>query len=108
MSKAIKPPVHLSSESKKLWQAIVSEYRIDDAHGLHLLKTAMECNDRMRQAMEHIKKNGAVIADKFGQFKPNPSTVIERDSRSAMLSALRALNLDLEPLRDRPGRPGGK
>jgi hypothetical protein len=33
---------------------------------------------------------------------------VERDSRAQWLAALKALNLDLEPLHDKPGRPGGK
>jgi hypothetical protein len=30
---------------------------------------------------------------------------VERDQRAALVRCLRNLNLDLEPLRDRPGRP---
>jgi hypothetical protein len=33
---------------------------------------------------------------------------VERDSRSAMLAALRQLGIDLEPLNDAPGRPAGR
>jgi hypothetical protein len=34
--------------------------------------------------------------------------LVERDSKQTLLRNLRALNLDLEPLRDQPGRPPGK
>jgi hypothetical protein len=43
--------------------------------------------------------------DRFGAPKPHPLLPIERDSRQAFLAGMKALNLDLEPLRDRPGRP---
>ena len=45
--------------------------------------------------------------DRFGQVKSHPLLSVERDSRAQYLAALKALNLDLEPLRDKPGRPGG-
>jgi hypothetical protein len=47
------------------------------------------------------------VADRFGQPKVHPAVLIERDARGQMLAALRDLHLDLEPLRDRPGRPAG-
>jgi glutathione S-transferase len=47
------------------------------------------------------------MADRFGQPKPHPLLATERDARAQFLAALKALNLDLEPLRDRVGRPGG-
>ncbi len=44
--------------------------------------------------------------DRFVQRKPHPLLAAERDARAQMLAALKALNLDLEPLKDR-GRPPG-
>jgi len=32
---------------------------------------------------------------------------VERDQRAALIRALKALNFDLEAVRDRPGRPAG-
>lgn len=67
----------------------------------------MEAFDRMRGCQKIIEKDGAKLVDRFDQVKSHPLLAIERDSRAAMLAALKALNLDLEPLRDKPGRPGG-
>jgi hypothetical protein len=39
--------------------------------------------------------------------KPNPACTIERDARQGLLAALRALNLDVAPLKPL-GRPGGR
>lgn len=86
----------------------MKEYGIEDQAGLLILQTALESFDRMRLAEAILKKDGMTIMDRFGQPKAHPMTVVERDSRAAMLAALRQLNLDLEPLRDGPGRPGGR
>jgi hypothetical protein len=61
----------------------------------------------MREAQDAIKRDGATVMDRFKQPKAHPLLTVERDSRSAMLHALKALNLDLEPLKGAPGRPGG-
>jgi P27 family predicted phage terminase small subunit len=103
-----KPPAHLTKESKTIWREILSEYQIDDAAGYRILRTALEAFDRAQAAREAIDNQGMTIADKFGQIKPHPLLPIERDSRAAFLAGLKALNLDLEPLRDRPGRPEGR
>lgn len=102
-----KPTAALSREAKNWWREIVTEYGIADSGGLLLLRTALEALDRMRQAQKAIKTDGAVVRDRFGQPKPHPLLTIERDSRAAMIGALRALNLDVLPLHDRAGRPGG-
>jgi P27 family predicted phage terminase small subunit len=98
----------LSKEAKTWWRRLVNEYAIEDQAGRLLLQTALQSFDRMNEARDLIAKHGAVAADRWGQLRPNPACTIERDSRAAMLAALKALNLDIEPLRDRPGRPGGR
>jgi P27 family predicted phage terminase small subunit len=106
MKKSAKAPSNLSAEAKKMWREIQGEYQITDSGGLTILCTACEAFDRMRQAQKLIDTEGMVSADRFGQSKPHPAIVIERDSRGQMLAALKQLNLDLEPIRDR-GRPVG-
>lgn len=102
------PPSHLSTEAKALWRSLATEHEIDDAAGLLLLCTALEAFDRMRQSQAMIKAHGVAITDRYNQVKANPAVAAERDSRAAMLASLKALNLDMEPLRDSPGRPSGK
>jgi len=99
-----KPPAHLSRRARDWWKRIAGEWNLDDA-GLLILQSAMEAFDRMVEAQALIKKDGAVVEDRFGQLKVHPGALVERDSRSAMLAALKALHLDLEPLQDGPGRP---
>jgi P27 family predicted phage terminase small subunit len=96
-----KPPAHLRTAGKALWRDIVAQYRIHDAAGLALVTAAAEALDRIREAQAAIRQHGALVPDRYGVPKQNPACLLERDARAGMLSALRALNLDLEPLRDR-------
>ncbi len=69
------------------------------------LEAALESFDRMRESQRLLAAEGLVVRDRWGQAKPHPAAAIERDSRAAWLRGLAALGLDLEPLRDGPGRP---
>lgn len=107
-SRDVRPPAGLSVEAKGRWREVVAEYQIADAAGLQILATYCEAFDRMRGAQRRIKAEGQTFKDRFGQLRSHPLLVVERDARAAMLQALRAMNLDVEPLRDRAGRPGGR
>ncbi|MDD5007227.1 MAG: P27 family phage terminase small subunit [Syntrophorhabdaceae bacterium] len=98
----------LSKEAEKLRKSILSEYDISDSAGLQILNTALEAFDMMRDSQAQIKRDGLVITDRWGQSKAHPLCSVARDARAQFLQALKQLNLDLEPLRDAPGRPGGR
>lgn len=100
-------PSGLSPEAQRWWRSIVAEYQISDGAGLLLLQSALEALDRVRAAQAAIAADGLVQSGSKRQPRAHPLLAVERDARSAMLAALKALNLDLEPLRDRPGRPAG-
>jgi len=108
MNSTQKAPSHLTAEAKKIWREILDEYDVNDAAGLRILRVALEAFDRAQAARATIDKDGMTIKDKFDQTKPHPLLAVERDSRAAFLAGLKALNLDLEPLKDRPGRPAGR
>lgn len=99
-------PKNLSAEAKAWWRKLQNEYEITDQAGCLLLQTALEAFDRMRECQQTISNDGQTVKDRFEQDKAHPLLSVERDARSQMLSALKALNLDIEPLRDAPGRPG--
>jgi P27 family predicted phage terminase small subunit len=101
-------PKHLSRTAKAWFKKIQDEFEIQDETGKLLLQTAFEAYDRMKEAQETISNDGPVILDRFEQKKAHPLLSIERDSRAQMLAALKQLNLDLEPLQDKPGRPPGR
>ena len=103
----MKPPPHLGKDGKQIWEQLVSEFGIVDAGGLALVTIVGECRDRLTEAQALIKSHGAVIATATGALRSNPALKVEVDARNGMLAALRALNLDIEPLRDLPGRPAG-
>ena len=100
-------PPGLSNGAKQWYRRLMVEFEIKDEAGLLLLTTAMQALDRAESARVLLEKDGIVIVDRWGQQKLHPAAAVERDARSGMLQALKALNLDVEPLRDRPGRPGG-
>jgi P27 family predicted phage terminase small subunit len=102
-----KAPKGLTAEARRWWRAIQAEYAISDSAGLLLLQTAAEQFMRMRAEEAVIELEGSTVRDRFKQPKQHPAVVNAREARSAMLKCLRALNLDLEPIRDRVGRPGG-
>ena len=101
-------PDHLSPEARLIWKELTREYGIDDAGGLAILKTGLEAFDRATGARLAIDKEGMTVTDRFGALKPHPLLACERDARSQWLAALKQLCLDIEPLRDGPGRPTGR
>jgi P27 family predicted phage terminase small subunit len=103
-----KAPAKLSKEAQIFWKKIMDEYEINDEAGFLILQTALESFDRMRAAQTMIDKDGMVFYDRFLKPKVHPLCTVERDSRSQLLAGLKALNLDIEPLKDRVGRPGGR
>jgi len=108
MIKIARPPKHLSKESKSMWKKIISTYCIKDEAGLKILRATCEAFDRAQGAREQIDRDGLTFHDDKGKIKSHPLLPVERDNRAAFLAGFRHLNLDLEPLRDGPGRPGGK
>ncbi len=101
-SRLPKPPKKLSREAKQWWSKIVAEWSLDDP-GLMLLESAAggfstECATRR----PCWKKTAPLSSDRFGQLKAHPATLIERDSKGTLLRTMRALNLDLEPLNEKP------
>jgi phage terminase small subunit len=102
-----KPPKGLSVAARRLWRGLMAEYRLDDAAALAILTAGLEAFDRAAAAKALLDADGPVVEDRWGQKKVHPAASVERDNRAAFLAALKQLNLDVEPLRDGPGRPGG-
>lgn len=103
----ISPPRHLAPPERRWWSAMVKEVEIDDVAGLAVLTLAAERKRRAREAREMLDREGIVLRDRFGQAVPHPAAAIERGAITQLLACLKALNLDVEPLQPRPGRPAG-
>lgn len=106
----IRFPRYLSKEARTWWKRLSAEYEGDlsDPASQLLLETAFSSFDRWQQAIKTLKREGSIVKDRFGQKRAHPCIAVERDSKAMMISALRQLRLDLEPLNVRPGRPPGR
>lgn len=103
--KKIPAPSGLSKESEALWDGIMQEYQIADTAGLMLLETLCKLNDEIIECREMIEKEGLTVLNRYDKPKPHPLLDVERRARGQFLQVLKALNLDLEPLKN-VGRPG--
>ena len=89
----------LSKTARNEMNRIKREYQITDPAGMLLLKAAFEAFDEMRAAQAQM--NGQPIyRDRFGQPQEHPAAKVIRASRTQLISALKALNLDIEPPTD--------
>ncbi|HEY7116563.1 MAG TPA: hypothetical protein VH475_08255 [Tepidisphaeraceae bacterium] len=102
----IPAPSGLSAESVAWWERLVAEFNFGD-ESLLLLQQALMCLDRVREAQAIIAAEGVVVKDRFNQPKQHPATVVEAGAHAGLVRYFRALNLDIEPLHDGPGRPSG-
>jgi hypothetical protein len=100
------PPAHLGEAGRGLWSSIQADYKITDPGGLALLQQACEALDRIASVRVQIDQQGELLVIK-GVPRVNPLCAVERDQRAALARCIRYLNLDIEPLRDRVGRPPG-
>jgi len=99
-----KAPSGLSPEASAFFRELQGEYEIQDATGVMYMRRSCEALDRLRDAQRQIKRDGAVISDKKGSVKQHPAISIEKEAHRQMMEALKALNLDIEPLKA-VGRP---
>lgn len=93
-------PAHLNKPEATLWRRLVDEYGIRDSGGLAILQAAMESHARARRCREAIDRDGELV-----DGRPHPLLLCERDSRKSYLSALKMLELDVQPAAASPGRP---
>ena len=104
----IKFKSHIRKESRAEVRRLAEEYGIEDAGGLLLLKTFADADTTERDAQDIVNVDGLTLTDRFEQIKSHPLLTTIRDARAQKMATLKALCLDLEPLKDRVGRPGGR
>lgn len=106
--KPLRAPAGLGPEGRRLWRRIQAEYMIDDPGGIAHLTGACRCEDDIHRMRETVAKDGDTVTDRFGQKVAHPLLPTIRGLEQVRRQNLRELNLDVEPLKDRVGRPSGK
>lgn len=99
-------PRPLGEHGAALWRSVTSQYEVADAAGIEFLTTACQSLDRAEALKAQIDLDGPVIRTKAG-LRDHPALKHEIAARSLCIRTLARLGLDMEPLRDGPGRPGG-
>jgi phage terminase small subunit len=107
MSTKTKQNSGLSTEAQAFFDRVQKEWSIVDGTGTLTLMVACQALDRLRQAQAILAKEGVIATDRFGQPRIHPAAQIEKEARNGLLTALRALNLDLASL-DIEGGGDGK
>ena len=92
-------------EAKREARRLIDEYGIADAGGLQSIQIFADAFTLELDSMDQVKIGGLTFLDRFGQVKAHPLLSVIRDARAQKMAALKSLNLDLEPLNSRPGRP---
>src|SRR5258706_11533247 len=105
--KVSRAPKGLKAPGRRLWKAIQAEYSIDDPGGSAHLEAACRAEDDIQRMRKTVTTDGDVLLDRFGQKTPHPLLAAIRGLEAVRRQALSALNLNVEPLHDRPGRPAG-
>ena len=99
------PPRTLGESGTALWRSVVEEYTFEDSAGCEMLLLACEASDRVASMRKQINADGECIRVKGGGLKDHPLLRHEAVARAFVVKTLKALNLDIEPLRPGPGRP---
>ena len=105
--KVPRPPRGLEKAGRQLWRSIQAEYAIDDAAGLAFLHSACHAEDDIIRWRGLVAKEGDTIPVLDKPPVAHPLLPQIRGAEQIKRQALRGLNLDIEPLRDKPGRPPG-
>ncbi len=90
-----RPPAGLSLAGRTLWTRLQSEYNVCDAAGLAVLEQAMRSFERCEAARRQLDREGITFKDRWGQRRPHPALPVERDSRAAMLQAIKQLGVEI-------------
>ncbi len=101
------PQASLGEAGRRLWQAIQSEYRIDDSGGCEMLLQICLASDRAEEYAAVIAADGPTIRTKGGGLRDHPLLKHELAARSFIVRSLHRLGLDIEPTRSVVGRPAG-
>jgi hypothetical protein len=98
-----KPPLDLGRPGRTLWDAITSEFEINDSAGRELLSQACIAADRAEECAAEISRDGVTVDTRCGP-KEHPLLKHELANRSFVIRALGKLGLTFEAIKP-IGRP---
>jgi hypothetical protein len=87
--------VRLSARASALFDEVLSGWQLDAA-SREQLRLGCESLTRADEAGEIVSKEGQVFRDRWGQIRPHPAAILERDHRQAAARILHALGVSLE------------
>jgi P27 family predicted phage terminase small subunit len=91
------PPKHLNRDSKILWRKLIEEFTITDTASLVVLQSMLEARERAEAARKIVETEGLTVTNpETGSIRSHPCCVVERDAKSSMLAAARALKLEVD------------
>lgn len=102
-----KEPTKQALSGAQFLRELYRTYEIADAPGRALAQQAARALDDINAARAHIRAEGRMVKDRYGSWRQNPAIKLAREAATEFRSALRALNLDVEPPIPKPGRPAG-
>lgn len=101
----MKFPKYLNRSGRSFWKKVLTEFDMKDPHDLERLSLACECLDKIEEAREMIKAEGAFFVDRWNQPKEHPAQGTQRNNAILFSKLIRELGLDLETIPDsRPPR----
>ena len=102
-SSGVEPPRKLGEHGMALWNAVQSEYRIDDVGGIELLAQACAAVDRIEALAAAIERDGETVRTKTG-IKAHPALRDELAGRAFVCRTLDRLGVTTESIKP-IGRP---
>jgi phage terminase small subunit len=100
-------PTFKTAEARRLFDDVRAQWELDVRH-LELLRQACDTVDRIAECKALVDRDGPIMVDRWGQAKPSPAALLERDLRGLLGRLLRELGLaEVEP-DSRPPRLAGR
>ena len=99
------PPRQLRVHGRALWDAVMSEYDINDIGGIEVLAQICSAVDRAEDLAAQVNIDGCVIMTKSGP-REHPALRAELGCRAFVCRNLQRLGLNIETLKP-VGRPSG-
>jgi hypothetical protein len=87
--------VELSGRAARVWREVQAGWALDPA-SLELLRCAVEALQRADECARQVNAEGSTFRDRWGQVRPHPAALLERDHRGQAARHLQALGVSLE------------